>query len=56
MTALSLSAGAYLSEAIRSGISSISKGQVEAAYSVGMNTFQNTVSYYSASGTGTIHP
>lgn len=38
--ALSLSAGAYLSEAIRSGISSISKGQAEAAYSVGMNTFQ----------------
>jgi len=38
--ALSLSAGAYLSEAIRSGISSISKGQTEAAYSVGMNTFQ----------------
>ncbi|ALC80550.1 MULTISPECIES: amino acid ABC transporter permease [Bacillus] len=40
LTALSLSAGAYLSEVIRSGISSISKGQAEAAYSVGMNTFQ----------------
>jgi L-cystine transport system permease protein len=38
--ALSLSAGAYLSEVIRSGITSVSKGQVEAAYSVGMNTFQ----------------
>ncbi|MET1029947.1 amino acid ABC transporter permease [Domibacillus tundrae] len=38
--ALSLSAGAYLSEVIRSGIVSVSKGQVEAAYSVGMSTFQ----------------
>ncbi|MGZ0084818.1 amino acid ABC transporter permease [Caldibacillus thermoamylovorans] len=43
LTALSLSAGAYLSEVIRSGILSIPKGQVEAAYSVGMNTFQTMV-------------
>lgn len=40
LLALSLSAGAYLSEVIRSGITSVSKGQVEAAYSIGMNTFQ----------------
>jgi L-cystine transport system permease protein len=40
LIALSLSAGAYLSEVIRSGITSVSKGQVEAAYSVGMNTYQ----------------
>ncbi len=40
LVALSLSAGAYLSEVIRSGIVSVSKGQVEAAYSVGMSTFQ----------------
>ncbi|PKG23306.1 amino acid ABC transporter permease [Niallia nealsonii] len=40
LIALSLSAGAYLSEAIRSGIVSISNGQMEAAYSVGMSTFQ----------------
>lgn len=38
--ALSLTAGAYLSEIIRSGISSVSKGQMEAAYSIGMSTFQ----------------
>lgn len=40
LTALSLSAGAYLSEIFRSGIISISNGQIEAAYSIGMNTFQ----------------
>ncbi|MEM1505464.1 amino acid ABC transporter permease [Domibacillus sp. 8LH] len=40
LLALSLSAGAYLSEIIRSGILSVSKGQIEAAYSVGMSTFQ----------------
>jgi L-cystine transport system permease protein len=40
LIALSLSAGAYLSEVIRSGITSVSKGQIEAAYSIGMNTFQ----------------
>jgi L-cystine transport system permease protein len=38
--ALSLSAGAYLSETIRSGIVSLPKGQVEAAYATGMTTFQ----------------
>ncbi|MBK3495569.1 amino acid ABC transporter permease [Viridibacillus sp. YIM B01967] len=38
--ALSLTAGSYLSEIIRSGISSVSKGQTEAAYAIGMNTFQ----------------
>ena len=38
--ALSLTAGAYLSEIIRSGISSVSKGQMEAAYSIGMSTLQ----------------
>lgn len=40
ITALSLTAGAYLSEIIRSGISGVSKGQIEAAYTIGMNTFQ----------------
>jgi len=38
--ALSLTAGAYLSEIIRSGIASVSKGEIEAAYTVGMHTFQ----------------
>jgi L-cystine transport system permease protein len=38
--ALSLSAGSYLSETIRSGIVSLPKGQVEAAYATGMTTFQ----------------
>lgn len=40
--ALTLSAGAYLSEIIRSGILSVPKGQVEAAYSVGL-TFAQTM-------------
>lgn len=40
ITALSLSAGAYLSEILRSGIIGVSKGQIEAAYSVGLTTFQ----------------
>lgn len=38
--ALSLTAGSYLSEIIRSGITSVAKGQMEAAYSMGMSTFQ----------------
>ena len=38
--ALSLTAGAYLSEIIRSGISSVAKGQMEAAHSIGMSTYQ----------------
>lgn len=36
--ALALNAGAYLSEIIRSGIMSVSKGQIDAAYSIGMTT------------------
>ncbi|ULT58969.1 amino acid ABC transporter permease [Neobacillus drentensis] len=40
LTALSLAAGAYLSEIIRSGIISVSTGQLEAAYSVGMSKLQ----------------
>lgn len=40
LIALSLAAGAYLSEIIRSGIISVSNGQMEAAYSFGMNKFQ----------------
>lgn len=43
LTALSLSAGAYISESIRSGIISVPRGQMEAAYSVGMNTFQTMI-------------
>lgn len=40
LIALTLAAGSYLSEIIRSGIISVSKGQMEAAYSVGMTKFQ----------------
>lgn len=40
LIALSLTAGAYLSEIIRSGVASVSKGQMEAAYSIGMSTPQ----------------
>lgn len=40
LIALSLAAGAYLSEIIRSGIISVSNGQMEAAYSIGMTKFQ----------------
>lgn len=36
----SLTAGAYLSEVVRSGILAINRGQIEAAYSVGMTTSQ----------------
>ncbi|WP_160719321.1 amino acid ABC transporter permease [Bacillus sp. USDA818B3_A] len=43
LTALSLAAGAYLSEIIRSGIISVSAGQLEAAYSVGMTKYQAMV-------------
>lgn len=39
-TAFSLTAGAYLSEVIRSGILAVDRGQMEAAYSVGMSTSQ----------------
>lgn len=39
--AYSLNIGAYLSETIRSAIESVDKGQVEAAYSVGMSRLQS---------------
>jgi L-cystine transport system permease protein len=39
-TAFSLNAGAFLSETIRSALSSVEAGQMEAAYSVGLNTAQ----------------
>ncbi len=38
--ALSLNAGAYISEIFRAGIQSIHRGQVQAAYSVGLNHVQ----------------
>ena len=38
--AFSLSAGAYLTESIRASILAVNKGQMEAAYSVGMTTGQ----------------
>ncbi|MBC1435561.1 amino acid ABC transporter permease [Listeria rocourtiae] len=40
LIALSLSAGAYLSEIIRSGIIAVPSGQIEAGSSVGMTKFQ----------------
>ncbi|MEH7451527.1 amino acid ABC transporter permease [Gottfriedia acidiceleris] len=36
----SITAGAYLSEVVRAGITNIDRGQIEAAYSVGMTTTQ----------------
>lgn len=36
----SLTAGAYMSEVVRSGILAVNRGQLEAAYSVGMTTTQ----------------
>jgi len=39
IVALSLNAGAYISEVFRAGIISIDKGQVEAARSLGFNRF-----------------
>ncbi|TDL83235.1 amino acid ABC transporter permease [Peribacillus frigoritolerans] len=38
--AFSLNAGAYMSEIIRSGILAVNKGQIEAAYSIGMTSVQ----------------
>lgn len=38
--AFSLNSGAYLSEIIRSGIQAVHKGEIEAAYTVGMTTPQ----------------
>lgn len=36
----SITAGAYMSEVIRSGLMAVNRGQMEAAYSVGMTTVQ----------------
>ncbi|QAY67186.1 amino acid ABC transporter permease [Paenibacillus protaetiae] len=36
----SLTAGAYMSEVVRAGILAVNKGQIEAAYSIGMTTWQ----------------
>jgi len=36
----SITAGAYLAEVVRSGILAVNKGQIEAAYSIGMTTPQ----------------
>lgn len=44
IVALAVTYGAYMSETIRAGIQSIHKGQVEAAYSVGM-TYIQTMRY-----------
>lgn len=41
--AFSLSAGAYLTESIRAALLAVDKGQMEAAYSVGMSTYQAMV-------------
>jgi len=38
LVAFSINSGAYLSEVVRSGILSVDKGEVEAAYSIGMAT------------------
>ena len=36
----SITAGAYMSEVVRSGLLAVNKGQLEAAYSIGMTTWQ----------------
>lgn len=36
----SITAGAYMSEVVRSGLLAVNRGQTEAAYSIGMTTFQ----------------
>lgn len=36
---LSLNSGAYISESIRAGLASVPKGQLEAAYSLGLSSF-----------------
>ncbi|MFQ6388889.1 amino acid ABC transporter permease [Priestia aryabhattai] len=41
LIALSFTAGAYMSEIIRSGLLAVEKGQIEAAYTIGMNRFQS---------------
>lgn len=40
IVACSINLGAYLSETIRAAIESVDRGQIEAAYSLGMTTFQ----------------
>lgn len=40
LIAFSLTAGAYLSEVVRSGMLAVNRGQIEAAYAVGMTTSQ----------------
>jgi len=37
--ALTMNSGAYISEIVRSGIEAVPKGQIDAAYSMGMNYF-----------------
>ncbi|MFX3634340.1 MAG: amino acid ABC transporter permease [Candidatus Pristimantibacillus sp.] len=39
--AYSLNSGAFISEAIRAAVNAVDRGQVEAAYSVGMNGYQS---------------
>ena len=34
----SITAGAYMSEVVRSGLLAVNRGQIEAAYSIGMTT------------------
>lgn len=41
LIAFTLNAAAYLSENIRSALNSVNKGQLEAAYSIGMTSFQS---------------
>ncbi|MUT67202.1 amino acid ABC transporter permease [Paenibacillus sp. NEAU-GSW1] len=36
----SITAGAYMSEVVRAGITAVNRGQIEAAYSIGMTTVQ----------------
>ncbi|AUO09058.1 cysteine ABC transporter permease [Paenibacillus jamilae] len=40
LISFSITSGAYMSEVVRSGIQSVNKGQIEAAYAVGMTTWQ----------------
>lgn len=40
---ISINTGAYMAEIIRAGIQSVDKGQTEAAYSIGMNSFQTLI-------------
>jgi L-cystine transport system permease protein len=52
----SLAAGAYMSEIIRSGILSVDRGQIEAAYSIGMSTPQALLRVVLPQAIGTILP